>query len=117
MGLLDPCDIHTGKPADEAPLPTICERVRHYRTLRKMEQKELARQLNITPNSVSNWECGRSRPDVSLLPEHRAENAETVGAGVEARDSEASGIAHGGDQLSWSVYLLTDEIGQTSVTL
>ena len=62
-------DIHTGKPADEAPLPTICERVRHYRTLRKMEQKELARQLNITPNSVSNWECGRSRPDVSLLPE------------------------------------------------
>ena len=62
-------DIHTGKPADEAPLPTICERVRHYRTLRKIEQKELARQLNITPNSVSNWECGRSRPDVSLLPE------------------------------------------------
>ena len=62
-------DIYTGKPADEAPLPTICERVRHYRTLRKIEQKELARQLNITPNSVSNWECGRSRPDVSLLPE------------------------------------------------
>ena len=62
-------DIHTGKPADEAPLPTICERVRHYRTLRKIEQKELARQLHITPNSVSNWECGRSRPDVSLLPE------------------------------------------------
>ena len=62
-------DIHTGKPADEAPLPTICERVRRYRTLRKIEQKELARQLNITPNSVSNWECGRSRPDVSLLPE------------------------------------------------
>ena len=62
-------DIHTGKPADEAPLPTICERVRYYRTLRKIEQKELARQLNITPNSVSNWECGRSRPDVSLLPE------------------------------------------------
>lgn len=62
-------DIHTGKQMNEAPLPTICERVRHYRTLRKIEQKELARQLNITPNSVSNWECGRSRPDVSLLPE------------------------------------------------
>ena len=62
-------DLHTGKRADEAPLPAICERVRYYRTLRKIEQKELARQLNITPNSVSNWECGRSRPDVSLLPE------------------------------------------------
>ena len=62
-------DIHTRKQTQETPLPTICERVRYYRALRKIEQKELARQLNITPNSVSNWECGRSRPDVSLLPE------------------------------------------------
>ena len=62
-------DIHTGKETGETPLPAICERVRYYRALRKIEQKELARQLNITPNSVSNWECGRSRPDVSLLPE------------------------------------------------
>ena len=62
-------DIHTGKPANESPLPTICERVRYYRSLRKIDQKDLARQLNITANSVSNWECGRSRPDVALLPE------------------------------------------------
>ena len=62
-------DIHTGKQTNETPLPTICERVRHYRALRKIDQKELARQLNITANSVSNWECGRSRPDVSLLPD------------------------------------------------
>ena len=62
-------DIHTAKPANDTPLPTICERVRYYRTLRKIEQKELARRLNITANSISNWECGRSRPDVALLPE------------------------------------------------
>ena len=62
-------DIHTGKQADVTSLPVICERVRYFRTLRKIEQKELARRLNITPNSVSNWECGRSRPDVALLPE------------------------------------------------
>ena len=62
-------DIHTGKQTNETPLPTICERVRYYRALRKIDQKELARQLNITANSVSNWECGRSRPDVSLLPD------------------------------------------------
>ena len=62
-------EIHTGKQANDTPLPAICERVKHYRTLRKIEQKELARQLNITANSVSNWECGRSRPDVALLPE------------------------------------------------
>ena len=62
-------DISTGKQTDGAPLPIICERVRHYRALRKIDQKELARQLNITANSISNWECGRSRPDVSLLPD------------------------------------------------
>lgn len=62
-------DIRTGKQAEGASLPSICERVRYYRTLRKLDQKELARRLNITPNSVSNWECGRSRPDVSLLPD------------------------------------------------
>ncbi len=62
-------DIHTRKQTQETPLPIICERVRYFRTLRKIEQKELARQLNITANSISNWECGRSRPDVALLPE------------------------------------------------
>ena len=62
-------DISTGKQTDSAPLPIICERVRYYRALRTTDQKELARQLNITANSVSNWECGRSRPDVSLLPD------------------------------------------------
>ena len=62
-------DISTGKQPDSAPLPIICERVRYYRALRKIDQKELARQLNITKNSISNWECGRSRPDVSLLPD------------------------------------------------
>ena len=62
-------DISTGKQTDSAPLPIICERVRYYRALRKIDQKELARQLNITKNSISNWECGRSRPDVSLLPD------------------------------------------------
>ena len=62
-------DIRTGKQAEGAPLPSICERVRYYRTLRRLDQKELARRLNVTPNSVSNWECGRSRPDVSLLPD------------------------------------------------
>lgn len=50
------------------PLPAICERVRYYRMQRKLEQKELARKLGITANAVSNWEQGRSRPDVALIP-------------------------------------------------
>ena len=52
-----------------AALPVICERVRYYRALRKMEQKALASALGITANAVSNWEQGRCRPDVALVPE------------------------------------------------
>ena len=33
-----------------------------------MEQKALAEAVGITANSISNWETGRSRPDVNLLP-------------------------------------------------
>ncbi len=49
-------------------LPVICEKIRYYREKRGIEQKEIAEKLGITGNSVSNWETGRSRPDVNLLP-------------------------------------------------
>ena len=61
-------DLKTGRPVRVPVLPVICERIRHFRELRGMEQKELARKIGITANSVSNWENGRSRPDVNLLP-------------------------------------------------
>jgi len=61
-------DMKTGKPVETPVLPIICERIRHYRERQGIEQKELARRLGITPNSISNWENGRSRPDVNLLP-------------------------------------------------
>ena len=57
------------RSAEKTPLPVICEQVRRYRTLRKLDQKQLAKELNITANAVSNWEQGRSRPDVSLIPD------------------------------------------------
>ena len=62
-------NIRSRKDPAGVSMPLICERVRHYRILRKIEQKQLAMELNITANAVSNWEAGRSRPDVSLLPE------------------------------------------------
>ena len=46
----------------------MCEQIRYYRKLRGLEQKQLARQLGITPNTVTNWESGRARPDMQLLP-------------------------------------------------
>ena len=62
-------DMKTGKPVEKPILPVICERIRYYRELMGMEQKELAKKLGITGNSISNWENGRARPDINLLPE------------------------------------------------
>ncbi len=61
-------DIKTGKPIEKPSVPVICERIRHYRELRGIEQKDLARMIGITGNSISNWETGRSRPDINLIP-------------------------------------------------
>ena len=61
--------IRTGKAVDRTPLPVICEQVRKYRIQKNMEQKALAKALGITANAVSNWEQGRSRPDVALIPQ------------------------------------------------
>lgn len=61
-------DMKTGKPVAIPVLPVICERIKHYRELMGMEQKALSRLIGVTPNAVSNWENGRSRPDVNLLP-------------------------------------------------
>lgn len=62
-------DMNTGKPVDRPSVPMICARIRHFRELKGIEQKELARMIGITGNSISNWENGRSRPDIALLPD------------------------------------------------
>ena len=61
-------DLKTGKPVERPTLPIICERIRHYREKLGMEQKVLAKKIGVTGNSVSNWEKGRSRPDINLIP-------------------------------------------------
>ena len=61
-------DMKTGKPVAKPVLPVICERIHHFRDLMGMEQKALADLIGVTANSISNWENGRSRPDVNLLP-------------------------------------------------
>ena len=60
-------NIRSRKDPAGVSMPLICERVRHYRMLRKMEQKQLATELNITANAVSNWEAGHREPDVSMI--------------------------------------------------
>ena len=61
-------DLGTGSAVQKTPLPLLCERIRFYRLARSLEQKAFAKQLGVASNAVSNWECGRSRPDVNLLP-------------------------------------------------
>ena len=61
-------DMHTGKPVPTETKPMICDRIRHYREELGMEQKALAAVVGVTANAVSNWERGRARPDVNLLP-------------------------------------------------
>jgi len=58
----------TGETVGKPTLPVICERIRYFREKSGMGQKAFAGLLGITANAVSNWEQGRSRPDVNLLP-------------------------------------------------
>ena len=61
-------DLKTGQPA-AVPLPALCERIRTFREKAGIGQKALAARIGVTPNAVSNWENGRGRPDINLLPE------------------------------------------------
>lgn len=58
----------TGETVEKAAFPVICERIRYFREKRGLEQKVFARRIGVTANAISNWERGRSRPDVNLLP-------------------------------------------------
>ena len=62
-------DIKTGKVVEKRSLPVICERIRFYREKAGMEQKQLAKLIGVTGNAVTNWENGRGRPDINLLPD------------------------------------------------
>ena len=58
----------TGLTVEKTALPLICERIRSFREKRGLEQKAFAAMIGVTANAVSNWERGRARPDVNLLP-------------------------------------------------
>ena len=62
-------DMTAGKAVDRPTLPVLCERIRFFRERAGMEQKALAKQIGVTGNAISNWENGRGRPDINLLPD------------------------------------------------
>ena len=61
-------DLNTMEEQRKKQIPVICRRIKYYRERLGMEQKELGAKLNVNGNAVSNWEVGRSRPDINLLP-------------------------------------------------
>ena len=44
------------------------DRIRAYRKARELSQPQLAAMLGITKNSITNWETGVSRPELSMIP-------------------------------------------------
>ena len=48
-------------------MKTIGDNIRHLRRARDITQEELAALLGVTSQSVSQWENGRTMPDISLL--------------------------------------------------
>lgn len=45
----------------------IGSRIRYYREIRGLNQKELARLIGVSNSRVSNWEQGINRPDADIL--------------------------------------------------
>lgn len=43
------------------------ERLRFHRQRAKLSQKEVAQQLYLERQTVSSWECNRTRPDIDQL--------------------------------------------------
>ena len=46
----------------------LSKRIFESRKAMKLTQEDLAKKLSITPQSVSGWENGQSRPDIDMLP-------------------------------------------------
>lgn len=46
-----------------------CKRIAYLRKKLGIRQKEFAKMLQVTPSAVSQWENGRTTPDISLIPQ------------------------------------------------
>ena len=58
----------------------LSKRIYESRKAMKLTQEELAKKLSITPQSVSRWENGQSRPDIDMLPKLAAFFGTTIDA-------------------------------------
>ena len=49
-------------------MDTFSKNLRRQRTAKHMTQEQTAQALDISPQTVSRWECGTSQPDIAMLP-------------------------------------------------
>lgn len=49
-------------------ISTFAGRIRYFRMLNNMSQVHLSEMLGITKNTISNWESGRRRPELDMVP-------------------------------------------------
>jgi transcriptional regulator with XRE-family HTH domain len=67
--------------------------IRKFRQNRDLTQPQLAKLLGVQKNYISNWESGRARPDINIIPKLCAALDITISAffGSPGRDEELSG--------------------------
>lgn len=102
-------------------------RIKELRLEKGMTQKELASLLNLTANSICEWEKGRSSPNIELLIKLSEifevsidyilglEDDETLRLSFTNQD-KASGVANFGTKLSaaeWEILELFSELKRT----
>ena len=46
---------------------SVGKNIKHFREEKKLTQDELAAALSVTRQAVSNWECGKTQPDIDTL--------------------------------------------------
>ena len=63
-----PAKSNISNPVKLKDAHAVGKRIKYYRERQGLEQKDVAREVGITANAVSNWENGRTRPDFSVVP-------------------------------------------------
>lgn len=61
-------DLTADEEITKKEIHIVGQRVKYFREKRGMEQMALAEQLGIKSNAISNWEHGRTRPDLNQIP-------------------------------------------------
>jgi Predicted transcriptional regulators len=48
-------------------MSTVGNNIKKFRTEKNITQEELAEKLSVSRQAVSNWECGKTEPDIDTL--------------------------------------------------